>query len=98
MRTTARHGDLALHVPDFEPQDLHVVDPSAVLFFTPCKGRVLDLELLLEQTDLVISTNHLRPEDVPFINHGVVLLPLRQGLRGAVVSRREVVDARRLQE
>ena len=56
------------------------MDPSRVLLFAPCKGRVLDLELFLQQPNLVITTDELRPEDVPLVNHGVVLLPLRKSI------------------
>ena len=49
---------------------------------------MLNFELFVQQADLVVSTNELRSEDVPLVDDRVVLLPLREGLRGAFPSKR----------
>ena len=49
---------------DLKLEDSHVLHPLVVLSLAFIQYGLLDLDLLIEQSQLIIAPNQLRPEDV----------------------------------
>lgn len=52
--------------------------PVSVLELPLVQGTLLDLDLLIQQCQLIVTAYELRTQDVPFTNHNVILLLLPQ--------------------
>eukprot|EP00961_Rhodomonas_salina_P192989 2604133-Rhodomonas_salina.4 len=63
------HVQLALQVVDLELQHPDVFQPLAVLHLALVQRRLLDLDLLVQQRELVVAPNQLRAEDVALVDH-----------------------------
>ena len=60
--------------------------PVSVLELPLVQGALLDLDLLIQQCQLIVTAYELRTQNVPLTNHYVVLLLLPQLLlRGSIV-------------
>ena len=54
--------------------------PVPILDLSPTERALLDFDLLIQQRELVIATDQLRPEDVALAQHQIKLLFLTQAL------------------
>lgn len=53
---------------DLKLEDPHVLQPLVVLDLAFIQHRLLDLDLLIKQSQLIVATNELRPEDISLAN------------------------------
>eukprot|EP00962_Isochrysis_galbana_P007251 scaffold1964_cov252-Isochrysis_galbana.AAC.2 len=56
---TPEAGDLLLHVDDLLPQHVDLLDPHPVVLCTFFEAGLLDANLLVEQRELVVSSDEL---------------------------------------
>mmetsp|Transcript_23417 Transcript_23417/g.79969 ORF Transcript_23417/g.79969 Transcript_23417/m.79969 type:complete len:349 (-) Transcript_23417:1680-2726(-) len=79
-RRAAGDGELSLHVAHLQAQDEDVCDAVRVLRLAFAQRGDLDLEFLVEEGQLVVPADELRPQQVALHDDLVVLLLLRLSL------------------
>ena len=56
--------EVALQLTNFEPEKLYVLETLAILCFSTCNRRLQNLDLLVEQANLIVATNHLSAKNI----------------------------------
>mmetsp|Transcript_12902 Transcript_12902/g.46367 ORF Transcript_12902/g.46367 Transcript_12902/m.46367 type:complete len:563 (-) Transcript_12902:351-2039(-) len=76
----SQHRELALEIPELDLQNPQLVQTLAVLNLPLVQDALLYLDLLVQQRELVVASDELRPEDVAVVDDDVVLLLLPRAL------------------
>lgn len=67
--TLGEGGSLSSHLLHFQLEDTDVFQPLCILNLTYVQSRLLDLNLLIEQCQLIVATDHLSAKYVTFIDY-----------------------------
>lgn len=67
--TPGKNPLLPTKLPDLQLEDPQVLHPLVVLALAFIQHGLLDLDLLIEQGQLVVAPNKLRPEDISLTDH-----------------------------
>ena len=67
------NSQLTLQVTDFELEELDILETLLVLNFSFCEGDLEDLNLLIQKSQLIVSTDKLSTQDIP-LNDGLLML------------------------
>ena len=67
--TLGEGGSLSPHLLHFQLEDTDVFQPLCILNLSYVQSRLLDLDLLIEQCQLIVATDHLSTKNVTFIDH-----------------------------